>query len=188
FADHVRVGTPSSLAHVRVPLVIIAEVNDEVWPNPKLRGGILGLTDLASVLAPGETVTADPGYHSNAKRPTLREAGDMLYTALSRAQERVIVTAVTDAETEPSPFVDVLAAGTAKGTEAADGYAIPHEDELPPLTLTEMAAHARAHLLQSAAALGPDTNGGSDVEGPPDEQNQTWAQLRSEEQTSELQS
>ncbi len=177
FADHVRVGTPSSLAHVRVPLVIIAEVNDGVWPNPKLRGGILGLTDLASVLATGETVTADPGYHSHAKRTNLREEGELFYTALSRAQERVIVTAVTDAETEPSPFFDVLAAGTAKGTEAADGYAITHEDELPPLTLTEMAAHARAHLLQSAAALGPDTNGGSDVEGPPDEQTQTWAQL-----------
>src|SRR5699024_4064086 len=58
-----------------------------------------------------------------------------------------------------------------------DSYAITHEDELPPLTLTEMAAHARAHLLQSAAALGPDTDGGSDIEGPPDEQTQTWAQL-----------
>src|SRR5699024_4864068 len=51
------------------------------------------------------------------------------------------------------------------------------EDELPPLTLTEMAAHARAHLLQSAAALGPDTHGGPDVADLPDEQTQTWAQL-----------
>lgn len=152
FADHVLVGTPSSLAHVRVPLVIIAEVNEGVWPNPKLRGGILGLTDLTAVLATGETVTGDPGYHAHAKRTNLREEGELFFTALSRAQERVIVTAVTDAETEPSPFFDVLAAGSAKGTEAADGYAITHEDELPPLTVPEMAAHARAHLLQTAAA------------------------------------
>jgi superfamily I DNA/RNA helicase/RecB family exonuclease len=158
FADHVLVGTPSSLAHVRVPLVIIAEVNDGVWPNPKLRGGILGLTDLSSVLTTGETVTADPGYHSHAKRTNLREEGELFYTALSRAQERVIVTAVTDAETEPSPFFDVIAAGTAKGTEAADGYAITHEDELPPLTLSEMAAHARAHLLQAAAETLPSAH------------------------------
>ena len=152
FADHVLVGTPSSLAHVRVPLVIIAEVNEGVWPNPKLRGGILGLTDLTAVLATGETVTGDPGYHAHAKRTNLREEGELFYTALSRAQELVIVTAVTDAETEPSPFFDVLAAGSATGSEAGDSYAITHEDELPPLTLPEMAAHARAHLLQTAAA------------------------------------
>ncbi|UVI37606.1 UrvD/REP family ATP-dependent DNA helicase [Brevibacterium spongiae] len=168
FSDHVRVGTPSSLAHVRVPLVIIAEVNEGVWPNPKLRGGILGLTDLASVLSTGETVTADPGYHAHAKKTNLREEGELFYTALSRAQQQVIVTAVTDAETEPSPFFDVLAAGTAKGTEAADGYAITHEDELPPLTLPEMAAHARAHLLQTAAA---------EPTASPDSETQSWAQL-----------
>ncbi|WP_210605277.1 PD-(D/E)XK nuclease family protein [Brevibacterium oceani] len=172
FSDHVRVGTPSSLAHVRVPLVIIAEVNEGVWPNPKLRGGILGLTDLAAVLASGETVTGDPGYHGHAKRTNLREEGELFYTALSRAQERVIVTAVTDSETEPSPFFDVIAAGTMKGTEAADGYAITHEDELPPLTLPEMAAHARAHLLQAA-----DVDPSSTERPDPDSDAQTWAQL-----------
>jgi superfamily I DNA/RNA helicase len=167
FADHVRVGTPSSLAHVRVPLVIIAEVNEGVWPNPKLRGGILGLTDLASVLTSGETVTADPGYHAHAKKTNLREEGELFYTAMSRAQQQIIVTAVTDAETEPSPFFDVLAAGTAKGTEAADGYAITHEDELPPLTIPEMAAHARGRLLQAAGAH--DASADADTQG--------WAQL-----------
>ncbi|WP_209373640.1 PD-(D/E)XK nuclease family protein [Brevibacterium renqingii] len=189
FADHVRVGTPASLAHVRVPLVIIADVNDGVWPNPKLRGGILGLTDLASVLATGVTVTGDPGYHSHAKRTNLREEGELFYTALSRAQEQVIVTAVTDAETEPSPFFDVLAAGTVRGTEAADGYAITHEDELPPLTLPEMAAHARAHLLQAAAhradaQLDPERGNDDHCEAAhtaeaasPDEETRTWAQL-----------
>lgn len=166
--DVVSVGTPTSLAHLRVPLVIIAEVNEGVWPNPKLRGGILGLDDLASVLSGGDTVTSDPGYHAHAKRTNLREEGELFYTALTRAEELVIVTAISDAETTPSPFFDVLAAGTAKGTEAADGYAITHEDELPPLTLPEMAAHARAHLLKSAA--------GADG-GPSTEDTMEWAQL-----------
>lgn len=186
FADHVRVGTPSSLAHVRVPLVIIAEVDEGVWPNPKLRGGILGLTDLTAVLDTGETITGDPGYHAHAKRTNLREEGELFFTALSRARERVIVTAVTDAETEPSPFFDVLAAGTAKGTETADGYAITHEDELPPLTLPEMAAHARARLLLTAAAADVDPEGaaaghtfGEDSERPatPGPETQSWAAL-----------
>ncbi|MGC2940008.1 MULTISPECIES: PD-(D/E)XK nuclease family protein [unclassified Brevibacterium] len=186
FADHVRVGTPSSLAHVRVPLVIIAEVNEGVWPNPKLRGGILGLTDLTAVLDSGETITGDPGYHAHAKRRNLREEGELFFTALSRAQQRVIVTAVTDAETEPSPFFDVLAAGTAKGTEAADGYAITHEDELPPLTLPEMAAHARASLLQTAATVDGDPDAavsgdglaeGSEQSATPDSETQSWAAL-----------
>src|SRR5699024_11235648 len=94
FADHVRVGTPSSLAHVRVPLVIIAEVNDGGWPDPKLRGGIRGLTGLASVLATGGTVTADPGYHSDAKRTDLRGAGELAYAAPGRAPGRVTGRAV----------------------------------------------------------------------------------------------
>ncbi|WP_432791521.1 PD-(D/E)XK nuclease family protein [Brevibacterium sp. K11IcPPYGO002] len=189
FADHVLVGTPSSLAHVRVPLVIIAEVNDGVWPNPKLRGGILGLTDLTAVLDSGETVTGDPGYHAHAKRTNLREEGELFYTALSRAQQRAIVTAVTDAETEPSPFFDVLAAGSAEGTDAGDGYAITHEDELPPLTLPEMAAHARAQLLHSAAAADGESSGSASADSPlgtaedqrdsetPDSETQSWAAL-----------
>src|SRR5699024_6260655 len=141
-ADHVRVGTPASLAHVLVTLSVIAQVNAGMGTHITLRGAVHALTDLATALVTAETVPADPASHSHGKRTNLREEGELFYTALSRAQERVIVTAVTDAETEPSPFFDVLAAGTAKGTEAADGYAITHEDELPPLTLTEMAAHA----------------------------------------------
>ncbi|MDN6133543.1 MAG: PD-(D/E)XK nuclease family protein [Brevibacterium sp.] len=166
--DHVQVGTPSSLAHLRVPLVIVAEVNEGVWPNPKIRGGILGLDDLTAVLATGETATGDPGYHSHAKRRNLREEGELFYTALTRAEERVIITAISDAESSPSPFFDVLAARTAKGTEDADGYALTHEDELLPLSLEEMAAHARARLLRAAADPAPEAPE-DDVEG--------WAQL-----------
>lgn len=166
--DHVQVGTPSSLAHLRVPLVIIAEVNEGVWPNPKIRGGILGLDDLSAVLATGETATADPGYHSHAKRKNLREEGELFYTALTRAEEHVIVTAISDAESNPSPFFDVMAARTAKGTEEADSYAITHEDELLPLSLAEMAAHTRARLLRAAADPAQET---------PEEEVQDWAQL-----------
>lgn len=179
-ADHVLVGTPSSLAHVRVPLVVIADVNDGVWPNPKLRGGILGLDDLGAVLLTGETATGDPGYHAHAKRTNIREEGELFYTALTRAEEQVIVTAVADAETEPSPFFDVLAARTAKGTEAADSYAFTYEDELPPLTLSEMAAHARAHLLRAAGTCLPADGDGLLTHGDrvePDADTRDWARL-----------
>ena len=171
--DHVQVGTPSSLSHLRVPLVIIAEVNEGVWPNPKLRGGILGLDDLSAVLATGETTTGAPGYHSHAIRKNLREEGELFYTALTRAEEGVIITAIADAENNPSPFFDVLAAGTAKGTEDTDGYAITHEDELLPLSLAEMAAHARARLL-SAAEPGQDEPSAHDA---PEDDAEGWAQL-----------
>ncbi|WP_350271200.1 PD-(D/E)XK nuclease family protein [Brevibacterium sp. CBA3109] len=169
--DHVQVGTPSSLAHLRVPLVIIAEVNEGVWPNPKIRGGILGLDDLSAVLATGETASGDPGYHSHAKRKNLREEGELFYTALTRAEEHIIVTAISDAESNPSPFFDVIAARTAKGTEDADSYAITHEDELLPLSLAEMAAHTRARLLRAAADPGQNTPV-EDLENVED-----WAQL-----------
>ncbi|SDR69606.1 Part of AAA domain-containing protein [Brevibacterium sandarakinum] len=168
--DHVQVGTPSSLAHLRVPLVIIAEVNEGVWPNPKIRGGILGLDDLSAVLATGERATGDPGYHSHAKRKNLREEGELFYTALTRAKEQIIITSISDAESNPSPFFDVIAARTSKGTEDADGYAITHEDELLPLSLDEMAAHTRARLLRAAADPAHEA---------PEDDVRNWAQLMS---------
>ncbi len=165
FDDRVHVGTPASLAHRRFPLVIVAEVNEGVWPNPKLRGGILGLADLAAVLESGTTVTADPGYHSHARRTNLREEGELFYTALSRADDRVVVTAIADDQSSPSPFFDMLAARTATGADG-DGHAFTHEDDLPPLSGQEMAAHARARLLQAAAD-----------QDEPDAQTKPWAQL-----------
>ncbi|KZE20785.1 PD-(D/E)XK nuclease family protein [Brevibacterium casei] len=167
FADHVRVGTPASLAHVRVPLVIIAEVDEGVWPNPKLRGGMLGLSDLVAVLAGEDPVTVDPGYHAYAKRTNLREEAELFYTALTRASHRVIVTALSDSESSPSAFFDVIAAATRQGTAAGDGYAITDEDELPPLGLDEIAALSRAHLLTAAR----------ESDGDPDAQTIEWARL-----------
>lgn len=192
FADHVRVGTPASLAHVRVPCVIIAEVDEGVWPNPKLRGGMLGLGDLVAMLDGDDPVTAEPGYHAYAKRTNLREEAELFYTALTRASEHVIVTALSDAERSPSAFFDVIAAGTQRGTSGADGYAITDEDELPPLGLSEIASLARAHLLTAArdagtgnelAGVGPTGKGPAgvgDVGGghpAPDERTRQWAQL-----------
>ncbi len=166
FDDYVHIGTPASLAHRRFSMVIIAEVNEGVWPNPKLRGGILGLTDLAAVLESGATVTADPGYQSHARRTNLREEGELFYTALTRADELVVVTAVADDQSSPSPFFDLLAARTASAADSADGHAITHEDDLPPIGVKEMAAHARAQLLQAAAIS--DEPGGQMI---------PWAQL-----------
>lgn len=167
FADHVRVGTPASLAHVRVPFVIIAEVDEGVWPNPKLRGGMLGLGDLVALLGGQGPVTADPGYHAHAKRTNLREEAELFYTALTRASERVLVTALADSEASPSAFFDVIAAATRQGTAGIDGYAITDEDELPPLGLDEIASLARAALLTAAR----------ETEGDPDAQTGQWAQL-----------
>lgn len=190
FADHVRVGTPASLAHVRVPCVIIAEVDEGVWPNPKLRGGMLGLGDLVALLDGSEPITAAPGYHAHAKRTNLREEAELFYTALTRASEHVIVTALSDAERSPSAFFDVIAAGTQRGASGADGYAITDEGELPPLDLTEIASLARAHLLTAAKDAGTLSAGegqtGNDLAGTgpaedgstaPDEQTRQWAQL-----------
>lgn len=192
FADHVRVGTPASLAHVRVPWVIIAEVDEGVWPNPKLRGGMLGLGDLVALLGGDDPITAEPGYHAHAKRTNLREEAELFYTALTRASEHVIVTALSDAERSPSAFFDVIAAGTGRGTSGADGYVITDEDELPPLGLTEIASLARAHLLTAArdadfrdagtgdrpAGEGPAGAGSAGAGLPaPDERTRQWAQL-----------
>lgn len=178
-ADLVCVGTPASVAHRRFPVVVIAEVDEGVWPNPKLRGGMLGLDDLASVLGGGALVTTEPGWEDHARRKNLREEGELLYTALTRAQDRVIITSVLDAETTPSPFFDILALRADTSISDGDGYRISHEDELPPLDTEELSALVRAKLLAAAGQEeSVEGNGaGAATDVGPTEEIQDWARL-----------
>lgn len=170
FDDFVSVGTPASLAHRRFPFVIIADVNEGVWPNPKLRGSILGLADLASILDEGSRVTADPGYHSYAKTSNLREEGELFYTALTRADERLLITSISNEDTNPSPFFDAVATHVGSGSET--GHAITNEDDLLPLSPSEIAARGRAQLLRAAGRAEPGVN---DIAG--EEPLSSWAEL-----------
>ena len=103
--DAVRVLTPAGALGLEFDTVVIAGVQDGVWPNTRLRGSLLDtwrLTD-AATLADGEA----PGAFDR-RRAAMHDELRLLARALSRATDRTIVTAVDDDDTGPSVFFELL--------------------------------------------------------------------------------
>ena len=92
-------------------VVVIAGLQEGLWPNTTPRGGVLGTQQLVDVLDGVVATTAD-GVSSRA--PLLAEERRLLIAAMGRARSRLLVTAVDsecgDDATLPSPFFDELAA------------------------------------------------------------------------------
>jgi superfamily I DNA/RNA helicase/RecB family exonuclease len=99
--------------------VVIAGLQEGLWPNVVPRGGVLATQQLVDVL----DGIADG---TSTRAPLLAEERRLLIAALGRARSRVLVTAVDGDEGDdallPSPFCDELAA---LATERPDGDADP---------------------------------------------------------------
>ncbi|WP_307080060.1 ATP-dependent helicase [Arthrobacter pascens] len=106
--DAVELMTPASAAGREWPVVIVAGLQEGVWPNTRLRGELLG-----------STLYADAVEHSVAyalQLDPLSRLRDIRYdelrsfsTAVSRARELLICTAVSSEDDQPSSFLDYVA-------------------------------------------------------------------------------
>lgn len=139
--DAVELLTPASAAGREWPVVIIAGLQDGVWPNTRLRGELLGSTELVEVLEHGPASTR-LGASARLREVRYDELRSFS-TAISRARERVICTAVSSEDQQPSPFLDYVdpwdpGAGT---TEAR-----PVETVGRPMTLRSLVAELRREL------------------------------------------
>jgi superfamily I DNA/RNA helicase/RecB family exonuclease len=104
-AEQVRVLSAHAALGHEWDLVVIAGLQDGLWPNTVPRGGVLGTQRLLDVL---DGVTED----ASVRAPLLAEERRLLVAAMGRARRRLLVTAV-DSDTDgpgehaalPSPFV-----------------------------------------------------------------------------------
>ena len=91
--------------------VVIAGVQEGLWPNTTPRGGVLGTQQLVDVLD-GVATAGERGL--SVRAPLLAEERRLLIAAMGRARSRLLVTAVDsdngDDAMLPSPFCDELAA------------------------------------------------------------------------------
>jgi superfamily I DNA/RNA helicase/RecB family exonuclease len=109
-AQQVRVLSAHAALGHEWDLVVIAGLQDGLWPNTIPRGGVLGTQRLLDVL---DGVTED----ASVRAPLLAEERRLLVAAMGRARRRLLVTAV-DSDTGgaseeaalPSPFFFELAA------------------------------------------------------------------------------
>ncbi len=155
----VEVVTATGAAGSEWDVVVVAGVQEDVWPDLRIRGSLLGAADLAQRAA-GRSLGSGVDT-AVARHEVLQDELRAFAVAVSRARRRVLVTAVRDGELAPSPFLDLVDDGVTRaggagreggagqgggaGTEAEDPVR-PFHDVGAPLDLRGLVARLRAEL------------------------------------------
>jgi len=108
--ESVALLTPQAAAGGQWEVVVVAGVQEGVWPDLRLRGTLLGSADLveavAGRLAPGGA--AEPGRRRASQAAVRHDETRLFLVAASRTSRRLIVTAVRSEDEQPSPYLDVV--------------------------------------------------------------------------------
>nr|WP_246783718.1 UrvD/REP family ATP-dependent DNA helicase [Cellulomonas persica] len=146
----VQVLTPAGAAGGEWDVVAVAGVQDGVWPDLRLRDSLLGAQALVDVVSGrSESGSSVP----DARAAVLADELRSFAVAVSRARRALVVTAVADADQQPSPFVDLV--------EPPDGELDHRRTQVEPaLDLRGLVAQLRA-TLEEAARRGAEPDQGA---------------------------
>ena len=100
--DAVAIMTAHASKGLEWDLVCLARVQEGAWPDLRRRGSLLGTELLVDVLAGRDT----PGGPPMSEQ--LAEERRLFYVAATRARHRLVVSAVSGEEEQPSRFLDEL--------------------------------------------------------------------------------
>lgn len=106
--DAVDLLTPASAAGREWPVVIVPGLQEGVWPNTRLRGELLGSTLYADAVEHGVEYALQLDPLSRLREIRYDELRSFS-TAVSRAREVLICTAVSSEDEQPSSFLDYVA-------------------------------------------------------------------------------
>lgn len=109
--DAVRVLTAHRSKGLEWDVVVVAGVQEGVWPDLRLRGSMLGVEDMVQV-SEGAPLEKDVAAASLSSK-LLAEERRLFYVAATRAKKRLVVTAVggEDTDERPSRFLSELLPG-----------------------------------------------------------------------------
>ncbi|MBK9476609.1 MAG: ATP-dependent helicase [Tetrasphaera sp.] len=145
-AEVVQVLTPAAAAGRQWSLVAVAGVQEGVWPDQRVRGTLLGTSDLVDL------VTGRGGGVRAALTAVRHDETRLFHVALSRATSEVIVVAVQSLDEQPSPFLGVV-------DPPPGGVPRQFTDPAPPLTLRGAVAQLRREVVSpDPSRRGPAVN------------------------------
>lgn len=163
--DVVTVTTPAGAAHTDFDTVIVTDLGQDVWPNPKVRGSIFKAPQLLRVLRDPGTLSelSEPDFATRdyiaRRKDTIRDETKLFVAALSRARTQAIAVAVSGGDENPGPLFQMLsqmeevepyrARTQLSASELSSG--VSHEGHVvdvvtTPHTLSEIAGLARRRL------------------------------------------
>ena len=143
--DAVELMTPASAAGREWPVVIVPGLQEGVWPNTRLRGELLGSTLFADAVEHGVEYALQLDPLSRLREIRYDELRSFS-TAVSRAQQSLICTAVSSEDEQPSSFLDCVAP---LGPDQDRRGFTPVER---PLTLRALVAELRQYAQLDAGA------------------------------------
>lgn len=133
--------TPATALGTQFDAVIVSGVQDGIWPNTRLRGGLLETWRLADAVTAARTgVQVPPLGALDRRRDALHDELRLFVRAVSRARSRILVTAVDDDSTGPSAFFSFLPAPPPPAAHPAAEH---------PLTLRGLVAKHRRTLTST---------------------------------------
>ena len=100
--DGVALLTPAGAAGREWRYVAVAGVQEGVWPDLRLRGSLLGSEELVAV------VTGRDRTFRAAQTAVRYDETRLFLVAVSRASERLLVTAVRSEDDQPSVYLDLV--------------------------------------------------------------------------------
>ena len=126
--DSVRILTAHRSKGLEWDVVVVAGVQEDTWPDLRLRGSLLGVDELAEAATSPERRGSDTVFAADAgaamlASKLLAEERRLFYVAVTRARRLLVVTAAggEDTDQRPSRFLTELAGDEVQIERVADG-------------------------------------------------------------------
>jgi superfamily I DNA/RNA helicase/RecB family exonuclease len=141
--DGVALLTPAGAAGREWRYVAVAAVQEGVWPDLRLRGSLLGSEELVAV------VTGRDRTFRAAQTAVRYDETRLFLVAVSRATERLLVTAVRSEDDQPSVYLDLV--DPLVGPSGSADHPPPEQREFTELgrtlSLSSLVADLRRRLV-----------------------------------------